>query len=421
MNEPRILIVGTNPYEKERQSRAFDSYFHYFKKSQLRQIFSVNITPIKGHCSSFFRITDKDMINKIFGRKNDGTIFNDKNLEEKRHHVENTKIKNIRKTPLKRLARGFIWKEKRWCSDRLLNWADEFNPNIIFLAWSNDFFILKIAQFMSKRYGAPIISCIGDDYLFNSHFSINPFYYIYRHSYLKLSRSILFNSKNKEIYIDDKIRDFYNNFFCKNGITVHSAFTEKNSISNHVNNEVFGYFGNLYMGRLKTLIEFARKLNAINKNAIIKVACSNISSKSLKIIKKEPNIQFLGSLIHYEMIKEISSCKYICIFESLKSKRNIVDTRFSLSSKVCEALASNKTIIFVGSKETGVFHYIKRNNCGFTFTSLNDIDDHLFNKINDKDLCELFSANAKKLLENDFSLNENNNKFKQLVDGLLDG
>ena len=46
---PRVLIVGTVPYNTKSTSRAFDAYFHYWEKENIAQIFSNTKKPCKGH------------------------------------------------------------------------------------------------------------------------------------------------------------------------------------------------------------------------------------------------------------------------------------------------------------------------------------------------------------------------------------
>ena len=78
---PRVLIVGTIPYNKNTSSRAFDAYFHNWEKENLRQIFSNTKKPVKGHCSSLYQITDQRLLKRRFGRvKEVGVIFNDEEL-----------------------------------------------------------------------------------------------------------------------------------------------------------------------------------------------------------------------------------------------------------------------------------------------------------------------------------------------------
>ena len=57
----KILIVGSTPYNKNTPARAFDAYFHGWKKENLAQIFSNPRKPNKGHAGYFYQITDKQM------------------------------------------------------------------------------------------------------------------------------------------------------------------------------------------------------------------------------------------------------------------------------------------------------------------------------------------------------------------------
>ncbi len=223
---PRILIMGSLPYFKDSQSRAFDSYFFHYPKECLRQIYSSPRVPKKGHCESFFQITDYDLFKSRFSRRKEiGHIYQDENLMEQ-DDVGEAEIPPFyrlgkKKTPLKRFFRKWIWGKTGWLSNKLENWVEEFKPQVIFLAWSDDFYALEISLYFSNKYDVPIISCIGDDYIFNDRLSISPIYYFYKYLYKKLAFKILKNTRNHEIYIDDKINEFYSSYFKKNGTTVY--------------------------------------------------------------------------------------------------------------------------------------------------------------------------------------------------------
>ena len=73
---PRVLIVGTVPYDTKESSRAFDAYFHYWEKENIAQIFSNSKEPCKGHCGTLFQITDSMMLNRWLHKTEDiGKIF----------------------------------------------------------------------------------------------------------------------------------------------------------------------------------------------------------------------------------------------------------------------------------------------------------------------------------------------------------
>lgn len=67
--KPKVLIVGTVPYNKNLTSRAFESYFSGWEHDRLAQIFSNESVPLKGHCGTLFQITDKRMLKRKFSRR----------------------------------------------------------------------------------------------------------------------------------------------------------------------------------------------------------------------------------------------------------------------------------------------------------------------------------------------------------------
>ena len=77
---PRLLIVGTVPYNKKMQSRAFDAYFHQWEPENIVQVFSNPMTPQKGHCSELFQIKDAMMLHRWFNHNFEvGRYFKRKN------------------------------------------------------------------------------------------------------------------------------------------------------------------------------------------------------------------------------------------------------------------------------------------------------------------------------------------------------
>lgn len=66
---PRVLIVGTVPYNTKSTSRAFDAYFHYWEKENIVQIFSNTKKPCKGHCETLYQITDHRVLQQWLGKK----------------------------------------------------------------------------------------------------------------------------------------------------------------------------------------------------------------------------------------------------------------------------------------------------------------------------------------------------------------
>ncbi len=424
MDYCKILILGSLPYKSNAQSRAFDSYFHYWPKEKLHQFFSSPFPPVKGHCSEFYQVTDYRIFKRNFNHKiKVERIFYDKDLDD---FQDNSSISNgasklyklgKHKTSLKRLLRKFIWKKRYWCTEDFNKWVDEFKPDVVFLAWSDDFYMLNIANFICQKYNLPLISCVGDDYFFNIHFSFSPLYWIYKYRYRKLARNVL-KLKGSHIYISDKIMKKYNDYFSISGKTIHVACDNPqmpDRIPKTIKNMV--YFGNLGYGRYKTLITFAKLVNKKHQNLIIHIYSNEQKEHVLKQIKNTSNIIFHGAIPYKDIKDRASDYDCLIIAEELSKKRTISDVKYSLSTKVGDSLSFGMPIVAIGNAECGAIEFIKNANAGIVLETKEDILNFSIDKL-DSSVIKQKIDNAKKLLK-EFNKQKSCDIFKSVVDSVL--
>ena len=396
MDDKKILIVGTVPYNKKSTSRAFDAYFHFCKKENMAQIFSNAKAPCKGHCNTLFQITDSRMLSRWLGKKIDtGVIYNYDELEDEWEdwnlEFENKGTKRLyraasRHTPLSHILRGILWRKKFWCTDKLNSWLDGFKPDCVFLAFSDDYFIPKIALYVADRFNIPIVSAIGDDYYFNTRFSLNPFYHVYKSTYRRLVRKV-FSHPSGGIYISDKIRDKYKREFGLAGETVYLSSDVRRKEFAPVNKEnpVITYFGNIGIGRNYSLSDITFALGGINKNWRLEVYSNEPKEQVYKVLKDNPFVDFKGSVPYAQVAKRIAESDITVIVEGFK-KKDINMSRYSLSTKAADALASGAAIFVYGSVESGIIEYMKSTGAAEVCCRKEDLRDCLLKLINDTDL-----------------------------------
>ena len=348
----RVLIIGTVPYNEHSPSRALDSYFHGWNREKLYQIFSNSNQPMKGHCSKLFQLTDRMILDKWLFKKGDaGIIYQYDNLPNKTIcvNVKRSKIYYSEKGPIIKLLRNLLWRKKFWCNKKLESFVDELKPEVIYLCFSDDYFLLNMCLYFAKKYNIPIISSIGDDYFFNSRLSINPFYYLYKNTYKKLVKKLL-HYDGGCIYISDKIRNKYDNFFGKKGITAYltSNIQRREFKEINIQNPIINYFGNINIGRNKSLVEIAEVLSEINQNYVIHVYSGEKNNKIIKPLFKQPNIVFHGSVPYSEVIEKTKDSDLLLVVEGFKEK-DVNMSRYSLSTKVADSISSGVST-FVSKK-----------------------------------------------------------------------
>lgn len=392
----RVLIVGTIPYNKNTSSRAFDAYFHNWEKENIRQIFSNTKTPVKGHCGSLYQITDQRLLKRRLRRIDEvGVIFEDKDLPEdwKDNDLEvgSSFISQLYKigskdTPLKYLLRKWVWRKKYWDTKQLENWLDEFQPECVFLAFSDDFFIPEIALFVAERYNIPIMSCIGDDYYFNDKFSLSPFYHIYRNKYKALIRKV-FSRKGSAIYIGDKIRDKYNSEFGLNGETVYLTSDIERHSFREINKEHprITYCGNIRLGRNESLADIGAALVHINPSYRLEVYSAEKNDEFITVLKGKPGIDYKGAVPYKEVMSVMRDSDIVVIVEGFQEK-DVQITRYSLSTKAADAMATGGQILVYGSMDCGVIEYMASTGCAVVCDKKENLKDKIEQLINDIEL-----------------------------------
>lgn len=365
---PRVLIIGTVPYNRKSTSRAFDAYFHDWELENVAQIFSNTKTPCKGHCSSLYQITDQRMLRRwIDPKTKTGRLFHYEELSEE---WDSTDLETgsaaadyayrlgSRHTPLMHLLRGVLWRRRFWCTAELNDWMDAFHPECVFLAFSNDYFISNIALYTAERYNIPIVSAIGDDYYFCGRRSISPANWLYLKTYRRLIRRVL-SWPGSAVYISDKIRDKYNDAFGMDGETVYLTSEVERRTFHPIDttSPYITYFGNIRMGRNLSLCDVADALGRINPEWKLNVYSNERDSDVTEVFSAHSNLCFHGSISYHEVCQKIAKSDITVIVEGFQEE-DVAQSRYSLSTKAADALASGAAILTYGSADCGVVEYM---------------------------------------------------------------
>lgn len=384
MSHPRLLIVGTTPYSTKDQSRSFDAFFHYWEKENIAQIFCKPQSPVKGHCGTLFQITDYRMLQRWKGKRiKTGQVYNYEDLPDSNESSQRTDETaqapgaykfGLRHSPLTHLLRGLLWRKCFWCTKELNDWLDAFKPECVFLSFSDDYFINNIALYVAERYNIPIVNSILDDYYFNTHFSLNPLYWWYKLTYKKLIRKVLAH-KGSAIYISDKIRDKYNKDLGLDGETIYLNSTVKRKPFVPINTEkpLITYFGNIGMGRNHSLNEIGYALGRINPSYMLEVYSGAKDSSLYEIFKDNPNVYY-GGTIPYEKVQEKMQNSDVTVIVEGFLPEDVNWSRYSLSTKAADALASGATILTYGSQETGIVEYMQSTKAAYVCTEKNELE-----------------------------------------------
>ena len=275
------------------------------------------------------------------------------------------------------LLRGLLWKKSFWCTPELDAWLEEFQPQCVFLSFSDDYFIPQIALYAAEKFQIPILSSIGDDYYFNYRPSLSPLYHFYKLTYRRLIRRI-FAHKGSAIYIDDKIRDKYNAAFGLEGRTVYLASDQERRAFRPIDtvSPKICYFGNLRLGRNRTLAAIADALGAIDPRWQVDVYSNETDGAVLRVLGKSPNIRFHGAVGYGDVQRLTAECDLLLLAEGF-GKRDVDTVRYSLSTKTADAIASGAAVFACGHRDCGAMEYCEKTGCVTTCTDKTRLEEAL--------------------------------------------
>lgn len=368
MEHPRVIIVMTTPYSRNNSSRSLDAYFHFWEHDRVRQIFSRNWKPQKGHCGELFQITDAELLKcRLHRLKDPGTVYKREDLEDSGHNetleegsVASKSYSIGRKhSPSVELLRGMLWNKKYWCSEKLIKWLDDYRPELIFYNFTNNLFLQKIVLFLAERYRIPVVSAIGDDYYFSDRKSISPAYNLFRRKF-KASVRKVFEQKGSAVYVCDGIRDRYNAEFGLDGETVYFCSSVERRPFRPINDEnpVISYFGNIRIGRYKSILKIADSLLAINSDYRINVYSNEQDEEYTSALKDHPGVVFHGEIPYDEVQLRIKESDIYVVTEDF-DKSSVDLTKYSVSTKVADGLMCGTAVLAFGPEECGAIKYLK--------------------------------------------------------------
>lgn len=424
---PKILIVMTTPYSTSDSSRTLDAYFHFWEKERVRQIFSRNWIPNKGHCGEMYQITDASLLKKWLHKPVEiGKIYTfEEMLEQKgNERIQDSSTAGLYKlgelhSPTVELLRGALWRKKYWCTEKLVKWLDEYKPECIVYNFSNHLFTQQIALFAAQRYKIPIVAIIGDDYYFNDRFSISPTYWLFRHKFKKLTEQVLKNGASA-VYCSDKIRDKYNGYFGIDGKTIYVTSSIERRAFRPINKEnpVFVYFGSVRLGRNTALCDIATALGKIDLTYKLEVYSNESDEKISGCLKKHPNIVYGGAVPYNEVEKRMLEADVFVIAEGFK-KEDINFTKYSLSTKAADGLACGVSILTYGPSESGVVEYMKETEASLVCSEPDKLKESIVELMTDVELQKRYYKNAIAVTEKNHTLKSTTSTFESVVEKIV--
>lgn len=379
----KVLVISHNSFSTyQSMGKTFCSLFSAFKKEDLCQLYVYPNVPDIDYCSSFYRITDKDVLLFFKKLKVCGKEFQAESINESVHELyENPKDETFyrnkkNKSSFRILARDFLWKITPWFNKPLKKWLKTNNITHIFVAPGGYKFIYDIAIKCANFLKVPIITYVCDEYFFVEK----------KTSVIDKIKDYLFKKKMAQlvkksaavITISEEMKNLYEPYFKRPTKVIMTGSSFPISSISLKNEEIkeLTYMGNLSCNRYVSLCDIGDALDEINK--------TKGESFTLNIYTKENNPAILEELSKRKSIKMkgfVTGDEFCRIFHSAQcllhveafDKKSIDYIKNSISTKIADSLGSGIPLLAYGPSNIASIKHLIRNNASFVISKKEDL------------------------------------------------
>lgn len=121
------------------------------------------------------------------------------------------------------------------------------------------------------------------------------------------------------------------------------------------------------MGRNNSLNDIGYALGKINPKYMLEVYSGSKDPSEYEVFKNNSNVYYGGTISYENVQKKMRNSDVTVIVEGFRPK-DIDESRYSLSTKAADALASGATILTYGSQECGIVEYMQSTKASYVCT-----------------------------------------------------
>lgn len=402
------------------------SYFKDWSANDLAQLYVHSEVPTDTICKNYYRITDKEMIKSVFTRKS-GAVLKEADIREglsdSRTDSGNTARlyqKARKRTPFIYFARNMWWKLGKWKTKKLLNWVDDFNPDVIFLASGDYSFIYDIALKLAKYKKIPLVVSCMDDYYFHNKNENKLLGKMVHRSFMKQVKRTI-DYATCIFPICEKMGKDYGKLFNKPYHTLPTPSTLNKPLDEEKTNAI-SYIGNLGYKRNEQIIKLGQallKVQSDKRPQYIDVYSAESRPEILKDLNEENGIKFHGAISADEVLKVMGKSLAVIHTESF-DKETRKSVAYSVSTKIADSLASGTPILAYGPGEVASIEYLLENNAAFCVTSDSELEASLCELIENQEKREEIVKHALDLAKKNHDSETNCKMIRDVIREILE-
>lgn len=384
----KALIISHNPMSTQHSiGKTLLSLFSEFSKDELCQLYIHTGRPEKDVCSSFFQITDKDVLKGVLTRRVEGrrvAVTEEQTQEIGMKDAEAIYSKlyasSKKRNPDRELLRDLMWKLAPWYNRDLRQWLEEQKPTCIFAAIGSGKFLYEMALRISIDYSLPLYTYVCDDFYFMKP-NGTMIGSVWK-KMLMLKTKELMRQTSAIVSICQEMSQCYSEEFAKPAITIMTGtnyqVAEEPPIRKNVN--TLRYFGKLSLNRYKSMAEICKEIDHINKekgsSISVEIFCGGIDEAAKQELEGIASAKLFDFISGDEFKTTFFSSDALIHVEAF-DEASVDRVKYSVSTKIADSLASGIPLFAYAPQNVASMKHLIRNNCAFVATSKDELKEKL--------------------------------------------
>lgn len=360
---PRVLVIAYNSFsDSNANGKTIKSLLSSFSQDEIAQFYCGGEGPDWSVTQNYFQITDVMMLQSFYKKMNyilKKETSSSQFSQTTKPSVGYTRLRKHNYNFALRFVREILWKlSYRWRTD-FKKWVKDFNPKLIFYMVGDSVFMDDLVHSVALMYDIPVVLYNCEAYRIVNLKERRGLEYLYYKRSENSYKKLLSNSKLQVIYNSEYLKKGYDDFyhitppsavFYTPSIFENSPYTRKEPLLNFV------YFGNMGVGRVDSLVEFAKALGQINSNSILSIYGA-VPEDEVSKFQLISNVKLMGVVTSKELQRVKESSDVLVHVESFNPVI-MPKLRYAFSTKLAQYLCAGRCVISYAPKDMASSEYL---------------------------------------------------------------
>ena len=416
---PKLLVMANNSLsENNSNGRTLAGFLKGWDKENVAQIYISGEIPSSKVCDNFFQITDSAVLKGLFKKNTIGKqVFNAVEVNNNSNVNKLSKGKSI----VKIVLRDILWGTNVWWNKNLKAWLKEFSPEVILFFAGESVFSFKMVLKIAKFCNVPIVVYNSEGYYFkeknylkNGGVISDLIYPLFHRNYKRVFKKLMKKAAHT-VYINDKLKNDYDNEFYLPSTTVYTASDIRSEIKKENNDlPIVSYLGNLGVGRHFALVEIAEALNEINPNYKLNVYGKIPNDTVERAFNTCSAINYCGLVSYSEVIGVMHKSDLLVHGESFDDF-TIWDLKYAFTTKIADSLSCGTCFFVYAPKELACAEYLLENECACVVTEKDQLKETLEKILLDENLRNKYIQKGFEIARKNHDSVKNCEKFQKIL------